>query len=95
MRKRQRIFQVGCSLPFFIVLSLFGEIIHTDGNTYILVHRSAHHSVHDVLAVIGFAASLAEELHAIVAVDGVCQTDNDFQIVHVNVPVWMIRVQTE
>jgi len=85
MRKRQRIFQVGCSLPFFIVLSLFGEIIHTDGNTYIFVHRFAHQAVHNELA----------ELVAIVAVDGVCQTDNHFKIVHVDVPVRTIREQTE
>ena len=85
MRKRQRISQVGCSLPFFIVLSLFGEIIHVDGNTYILVHRFAHQAVHNELA----------ELAAIVAVDGICQTDNHFKIIHVYVPIRMIGKQTE
>ncbi len=63
--------------------------------TNILVHRSSHKSVHDVLAVIGFAASLAEELPAIVAVDCVSQTDNHFKVVHVYVPVWAIGKQTE
>lgn len=81
MRKRQRVSQVGCLLPFFIVLSLFGKIIHVDGNTHILVHRFAHQAVHNELA----------ELAAIVTVDGVCQTDNHFKIVHVDVPVRTIR----
>ena len=85
MRKRQRISQVGCSLPFFVVLSLFGKIIHVDGNTHILVHRFAHQAVHNELA----------ELAAIIAVDGVCQADNHFKIVHVDVPVRTIREQTE
>ena len=51
--------QVGCSLPFFVMLSLFGKIIHVDGDTYILVHRFAHQAVHNELA----------ELLAIMAVD--------------------------
>ena len=85
MRKRQRISQVGCSLPFFIVLSLFGEIIHMDGDTYILVHRFAHQPVHNELA----------ELATIVTVDGVCHADNHFKIVHIYVPIRVIREQTE
>lgn len=85
MRERQRISQVGCSLPFFFVLSLFGEIIHMDGDTYILVHRFAHQAVHNELA----------ELAAIVAVNGIYQMDNHFKVVHVYVPVRMIREQTE
>ena len=85
MRKRQRISQVGCSLPFFIVLSLFGEIIHVDGDTYILVHRFAHQAVHNELT----------KLSAIVAVNGICQMDNHFKVVHVDVPVRTIREQME
>ena len=56
-----------------------------DGNTYILVHRFTHQTVHNELA----------ELAAIVTVDGVCQMDNHFKVVHVYVPVRMIREQTE
>ena len=85
MRKRQRISQIGCSLPFFVVLSLFGKIIHVNGDTYILVHRFAHQEVHNELT----------ELATIVAVDGVCQTDKHFKVVHVYLPVRMIGEQTE
>jgi len=56
-----------------------------DDDTYILVHRFAHQSVHNELT----------ELAVIVTVDGVCQTDNHFKIVHVDVPVRTIREQTE
>ena len=56
-----------------------------DGDTYILVHRFTHQAIHNKLA----------ELVTIIAVDGVCQTDNHFQIIHVYVPVRMIREQTE
>ena len=45
-----------------VMPSLFGEIIHVDGDTYILIHRLAHQPVHNELA----------ELVAIVAVDGIC-----------------------
>ena len=64
----------------FLILSLFGEIIHIDGDTHILVHRSAHQTVHNELT----------ELMAIVAVDGVCQTDNHLKVVHVYVPIRII-----
>lgn len=37
----------------------------------VFVHRSAHQSVHNVLA----------ELMAVVAVDGVSQTDNHFKVI--------------
>ena len=68
-----------------VMPSLFGEIIHVDGNTHILVHRFAHQTVHNELT----------ELATIVTVDGVCQMDNHFKIVHVDVPVRTIREQTE
>lgn len=45
-----------------VMPSLFGEIIHVDGDTYILINRLAHQPVHNELA----------ELVAIVAVDGIC-----------------------
>ena len=51
----------------------------------VFVHRSAHQSVHDVLS----------ELLAVVAVDGVCQTDNHFKVIHVDVPVWTVGQQPE
>lgn len=56
-----------------------------DGNTYILVHRFTHQTVHNELA----------ELVAIVTVDGVCQTNHHFKVVHFYVPVRTIREQTE
>ena len=54
-------------------------------DTHVFVHWFTHQSVHNVLV----------ELLAIVAVNGVCQTDNHFKIVHVDVPVRTIREQTE
>ena len=48
-------------------------------------HRSAHQSVHNVLA----------ELQAVVAVDGVGQTDNHFKVIHVDVPVVVIGEQAK
>ena len=51
--------------------------------TDVFVHRSAHQSVHDVLA----------ELVAVVAVDGVSQTNNHFKVIHVYVPVGVIGEQ--
>ena len=69
----------------FLILSLFGEIIHIDGDTHILVHRSAHQTVHNELT----------ELVAIVAVYGVCQADDHFKVIHVYVPVRTIGKQTE
>ena len=62
-------------------LSLLNWQIHT----YVLVHRSAHQSVHDELS----------ELAAIVGINSVCQTDNHFKIIHVYVPIRMIGEQTE
>ena len=53
--------------------------------THILVHRSARQLVHNELA----------ELVTIVAVDGVCQTDDHFKVIHVYVPARMIGEQTE
>ena len=51
----------------------------------VFVHRSAHQSVHNVLA----------ELLAVMAVDGVSQTDNHFKAIHVDVPVWTVGEQPE
>ena len=51
----------------------------------IFVHGSAHKSVHDVLS----------ELVAVVAVDGVCQTDHHFKVIHVDAPVGVIGEQAE
>ena len=51
----------------------------------IFVHWSAHQSVHNVLS----------ELVAVVAVDGVCQTDHHFKAIHVNVPIGVIGEQAE
>jgi len=45
--------------------------------TYIRVHWPAHQTVHNELT----------ERVTIVAVDGVCQTDNHLKVVHVYVPV--------
>ena len=61
------------------------SILNWQKHAYVLAHWSAHQSVHDELT----------ELVAIVAVDGVCQTDNHFKIVHVYVPIRAIREQTE
>ena len=60
-------------------------ISHIEHDTHVFVHRSAHQSVHDVLS----------ELVAIVAVDGVCQTDYHFKVIHVDAPVGVIGEQTE
>ena len=51
----------------------------------VFVYWSAHQSVHNVLA----------ELLAVVAVDGVCQTDNHFKVIHVYVPVRTVGEQPE
>ena len=66
-------------------LILFTNVIYTLYNTYILIHRFAHQSVHDELT----------ELLAIVALNGICQTYHHFKIVHVYVPVRMMGEQAE
>ena len=45
-------------------------ISHIEHDAHVFVHRFAHKPVHDVLS----------ELVAVVAVDGVCQTDHHFKI---------------
>ena len=57
--------------------------VESDTNT--LIHRFAHQPVHNELA----------ELATIVTVDGVCHADNHFKIVHIYVPIRVIREQTE
>ena len=57
-------------------------VLHTKYDTHVRVHWPVHQAVHNELT----------ELVAIVAVDGVCQTDNNLQIVHVYVPVRMISL---
>ena len=51
----------------------------------VFVHGSAHQSVHDVLS----------ELVAVVAVDGICQTDHHFKVIHVDAPIGVIGEQAE